>query len=68
MPSEIAQVSLSCRRFLENLANALYPPRSEKVKGREVGAAAYRNRLWAYVEERLDISEQVKSLVQVGLL
>jgi len=66
-PEEIAQVALSCRRFLENLADILYPPRSEKVNDRIVDAAKYRNRLWLYIEERLDVSEQVKDLVKVGL-
>jgi len=66
-PEEIAQVALSCRRFLENLADVLYPPRSEKVNNRIVDAARYRNRLWRYIEERLDVSEQIKDLVRVGL-
>jgi hypothetical protein len=60
-------VALSCRRFIESLADTLYPPREEKVKGRNVNSAAYRNRLWAYVEEQIEVSEQVRNLVQVGL-
>ncbi|MFD7964382.1 hypothetical protein ACFV5J_26660 [Streptomyces zaomyceticus] len=47
----LAHVSLSCRRFTEQLADCLYPPREEKVNGRSVGKSAYRNRLWAYVSE-----------------
>jgi hypothetical protein len=50
---QLAQVAVSCRRFLERLANALYPPRDELVNGRRVGSAEYRNRLWAYTEEKL---------------
>lgn len=53
-PEDIAQVSISCRRFLERLADALYPPRTESVKGKSVGPEAYRNRLWAYVEEYIE--------------
>ncbi|WP_437094793.1 hypothetical protein [Streptomyces sp. enrichment culture] len=49
----LAHVSLSCRRFTERLADCLYPPRDEKVDGRKVGQAEYRNRLWAYVAENV---------------
>jgi hypothetical protein len=51
---DMAQAALSCRRFLEGLANILYPPRAGTVGNRKVGSAEYRNRLWAYAEERLD--------------
>lgn len=62
---EIAQVAVSCRRFLEGLANALYPPRQERVKGRHVGPEAYRNRLWAYVEDNLPGDERGLALAQL---
>ena len=32
---EFSQVALSCRRFIESLADTLYPPSEEKVKGRK---------------------------------
>jgi hypothetical protein len=64
---DIAQVAVSCRRFLEKLADALYPPRNETVKGREVKANMYKNRLWAYVEERLNTLEEERKFVQMGL-
>lgn len=48
---QLAQASLSCRRFIGQLAGALYPPRNRPVNGRRVGPQEYRNRLWAYVEE-----------------
>ncbi len=48
---QLAQASLSCRRFIGQLADALYPPRDSLVNGRKVGPQEYRNRLWAYVEE-----------------
>lgn len=57
-PAEIAQVALSCRRFVEKLADALYPPRPERVEGRNVGIEAYRNRIWAYVKESLRGDQQ----------
>ncbi|MCC9738535.1 hypothetical protein [Streptomyces sp. MNU89] len=50
---ELAHVSLSCRRFTEKLADCLYLPREEKVNGRKVGQAEYRNRLWAYIAENV---------------
>ncbi len=49
----LAHASLSCRRLIENLANALYPPREGRVNNRLVGKAEYRNRLWAYVQDKL---------------
>jgi hypothetical protein len=58
----LAHVSVSCRRFMERLADSLYPPRNTPVHGRTVNQAAYRNRLWAYVEESLT-SESQRTLV-----
>ncbi len=66
-PEEISQVAISCRRFIEELANTLYPAKKEQVKGRDVDASAYRNRLWAYIEERLEASKQTRDLVKTGL-
>ena len=66
-PEEISQVAISCRRFIEGLANTLYPARKKQVKGKDVGPEKYRNRLWAYVEERLVASKQTKELVKIGL-
>lgn len=62
---DIAQVALSCRRFLEGLANVLYPPREELVRGRKVSTAEWENRLWAYVEESLGGDEQKLALAQL---
>lgn len=50
---ELAQASISCRRILEDLADAVYPPRKELVKGRKVTDKEYRNRLWAYISDCL---------------
>jgi hypothetical protein len=60
---------LSCRRFIERLANALYPPRDEPVGGRNLGPQEYRNRLWAYVDEKLSGTNRdfvLASLEDVG--
>lgn len=63
--ANVAQVALSCRRFLERLANGLYPPRKELVNGKEVGPKQYRNRLWAYAEEKLGDTEGKAFLSQL---
>jgi hypothetical protein len=67
---EAAQAALSCRRFMEGLADLLYPPRHEKVKGRKLDAPAYRNRLWAYIDENLqgDKEPAEKELNELGKL
>ncbi len=48
---ELAQVALSGRRYMEQLADALFPAVDGKRPGRALTSAAYKNRLWAFVEE-----------------
>jgi hypothetical protein len=48
---DIAQAATSGRRYLERLADALFPARTAKHKDRKVGNAEYRNRVWAYIED-----------------
>ncbi len=62
---EVAHVGLSCRRFLEGLADVLYPPRDETVQGRKLTRESYINRLWAYCEEKLHGDQ--KKLFQIQL-
>lgn len=62
----LAHVSVSCRRLIERLADALYPPRGTPVNGKDVGPGEYRNRLWAYVEENLH-SKSHRTLVLTTL-
>jgi hypothetical protein len=50
---EIAQAALSGRRYMEQLADVLFPPTDVERGGRSVGKAAYRNRLWAFVEDNV---------------
>jgi hypothetical protein len=64
---QLAQVALACRRVLERLADALYPPRAETVDGRQVGKTQYQNRLWAYVNQQLTDSTTNKNLLQASL-
>ncbi|MFG1917081.1 hypothetical protein [Micromonospora sp. NPDC048898] len=65
-----SHVALSSRRFLERLANVLYPPTGNATGERKLGKAQYRNRLWKYAEERLEVDERAKvalaSLQHVG--
>jgi len=49
---DYAQLAATCRRVLKKLADALYPPRSEKVNGRSVTEDKYINRLRAYLKQR----------------
>ena len=50
---QLAHVALSCRRLIEQLADALNPPTGTSGGVRKMGQAEYRNRLWAYVEARI---------------
>lgn len=53
---DYAQAALSGRRFLEKLADSLFPPREEVFEGRKVGKTQYKNRLWAYLVETTRIN------------
>ncbi len=53
---DLAQAALSGRRFLEKTADYLFPPQSGDWKGRKVGKAQYKNRLWAYIDKTLRAS------------
>jgi hypothetical protein len=50
---DVAQAALSGRRYLEKLADVLFPARDGKLNGRRVGKSEYRNRIWAYISENL---------------
>lgn len=54
IPEEWSQALTSCRRLIESLANELYPPRTEKIRGRVVGQNQYINRLWAFMDEAIE--------------
>jgi len=47
---EIAQAATSGRRYIEKLADVLFPARSQLYKNRQVGKAQYRNRIWAFIQ------------------
>ena len=48
----VAQVALSGRRYMEQLADTLFPATDVKRGKRVLDRAAYKNRLWEYVEDR----------------
>jgi hypothetical protein len=51
-----SQALTTCRRFLETLADELFPPSEEKFNGRLVGQAQYINRLWAFMDKSIESS------------
>lgn len=66
---QLSHAALSCRRFLERLADALYPPKEVDEGERKLGRPQYRNRLWAYIAEHLEGRSQevvLASLEDVG--
>lgn len=50
---ELAQASIACRRFLERLADRVFPPTAVTRNGRKLGPAEWKNRLWAFAEDAL---------------
>lgn len=53
----VAQASISGRRYLERLADALFPARAALHNGHKVDASHYQNRLWAFLADNLDSNE-----------
>ena len=51
---DVAQASLSGRRYFERLADTLFPARDGLVDGRKVGKQEYKNRIWAFLSENSD--------------
>lgn len=50
---QLAQAALSCRRFMERLADRVFPPVDVPRDGRDLGPSQWRNRLWAYAEDAI---------------
>lgn len=50
---EVAQVAISGRRYMEQLADALFPPQDVPRGKRKLDKQAYRNRLRAFAEDHL---------------
>lgn len=47
----VAQVALSGRRYLEQLADVLFPAQDKEHNGRKVGKAEFKNRIWAFIAD-----------------
>jgi hypothetical protein len=63
---DYAQAALSGRRVLERIADYLFPPREELWNGRMVGSNQYKNRLWAYIEKAVGVSDSTGKLNRLG--
>lgn len=50
---DYAQVGLSCRRYIEQLADELYEARGTFYQGRSVKKDKIKNRIWAYIDQSL---------------
>ncbi|QGY47847.1 helix-hairpin-helix domain-containing protein [Maribellus comscasis] len=47
---EWSQALTTCRRFLESLADKLFPPTEELIHGRKLNKENYINRIWAFMD------------------
>jgi hypothetical protein len=61
-PEEWSQALSSCRRAIKALADAVYPATNEKVDGRSLTDADYKNRLMKFAADRLESSSQKRLL------
>jgi hypothetical protein len=43
----------TCRRFIESMADELFPAREEQHNGRSLGQSQYINRLWAFFDQAI---------------
>lgn len=59
---DLAHVGLSARRYIEQLADAIYPGRSELVDGRDVSKTKVKNRVWAFLNQMAATSSNATSL------
>lgn len=63
---ELSQALTTCRRFIESLADALYPATDEKINGRILGKQNYINRLWAFMDKAIE-SESNKEMAKAHI-
>lgn len=50
---DYAHVGISGRRYIEQLADALFPASDVPFKGRDVSATKFKNRIWAFIDNVL---------------
>lgn len=53
-PEEWSQALTTCRRFIEELADTIYPASKKEINGRKLGETQYINRLWAFMDEAIE--------------
>ncbi|MGE7811262.1 ComEA family DNA-binding protein [Lysinibacillus capsici] len=53
-PEEWSQALTTCRRFIEELADTIYPASSKEINGRKLGETQYINRIWAFMDEAIE--------------
>ncbi len=58
---DLAQVAVSARRFIEQLADPLFEPSDAPYKGMSVKADQYKNRLLAYIDKIIPDSDDKKT-------
>jgi hypothetical protein len=58
----VAQVALSGRRYLEQLADVLFPAQDKEHNGRKVGKAEYKNRIWAFIADNATSDDTLDNL------
>jgi len=58
---DLAQVGVSARRYIEQLSDALFPPRVEKYKEMDVTKNEFKNRLLAYIDQAIPDAETGKA-------
>lgn len=66
---DIAHVGISGRRYIEQLADVLFPPRAELHNGRNVKKEKFRNRIWAFIDQEVptSIDNRVEEVRRRGL-
>jgi hypothetical protein len=55
----IAHVALTCRRIVKYVIDSIYPPRSDKPSGVDLGEDKFKNRLWAFCDEARAADESI---------
>ena len=62
-PEEWSQALTSCRRFIEGLADLLFPASDKVVNEKSLGKTQYINRLWAFMDQSIE-SDSNKDLAK----
>jgi DNA uptake protein ComE-like DNA-binding protein len=60
---EWSQALTTCRRFIEKLADKLYPASDKTINGRSLAQENYINRIWAFMDDSIK-SESNKDLAK----